>query len=205
MRKSFFISGITILLIFVISSNSFGDNQWINVGLEGGLVNALAINPQTPDTLYAGTFGGGVFESTDGGKNWSNPRIIAEADLRKGEERWITPRITLLKSGRLIVICDHDDYRHTHEDQPSGIWIWFSDDQGRTWSRPRLTGLPGIEPGRIIELADGTLLMSSHMAFRDTFKLGEFVMRSRDGGLTWADLSVISKDRVIRPGKPAIP
>jgi hypothetical protein len=137
-----------------------------------------------------------TLETTDEGKTWGNPKVIAEADVRKGEERWITPRITLQKSGRLIVICDHDDYKHAHEDQPSGIWIWFSDDEGRTWSRPRLTGVPGLEPGRIIELPDGTLLMSSHMAFRDNFKNAEFVMRSRDGGLTWEDLSVIAKDRI---------
>jgi hypothetical protein len=30
----------------------------------------LAINPVTPSTLYAGTGGGGVFESTDGGASW---------------------------------------------------------------------------------------------------------------------------------------
>jgi len=137
-----------------------------------------------------------TLETTDEGKTWGNPRVIAEADVRKGEERWITPRITLLKSGRLIVICDHDDYRHAHEDQPPGIWLWFSDDEGRTWSPPRLTGVPGLEPGRIIELPDGTLLISSHMAFRDNFKNAEFVMRSQDGGLTWGDLSIVAKDRV---------
>jgi hypothetical protein len=73
-----------------------------------------------------------TIETTDEGKTWGNPKVIAEADIRKGEERWVNPRMTLLKSGRLIVICDHDDYRHVHEDQPSGIWIWFSDDKGRT-------------------------------------------------------------------------
>ncbi len=70
MKNSLFISGIIILLIFA-SSNSFGDNQWISIGLEGESVSALAINPQTPDTLYAGTGGGGVFKSTDGGTNWT--------------------------------------------------------------------------------------------------------------------------------------
>jgi hypothetical protein len=137
-----------------------------------------------------------TLESTNDGKTWGNPKVIAEHDVRKGEERWITPRITLLKSGRLIIICDHDDYRHTHEDQPSGIWMWVSDDEGSTWSAPRLTGVPGLEPGRIIELPDGTLLISSHMVFRDNFKNAEFVMRSHDGGLTWQDMSVVAKDCV---------
>ena len=39
-------------------------------------INALALDPQTPATLYAGTWGvgtncGGVFKSTDGGGSWT--------------------------------------------------------------------------------------------------------------------------------------
>jgi hypothetical protein len=137
-----------------------------------------------------------TLESTDGGKTWGNSRVIAEADIRKGEERWVTPRLSRLRSGRLVIICDHDDYHYYHEDRPSGIWIWFSDDEGKSWSAPKLTGVPGIEPGRVLELADGTLLMNAHMAFRDNFKMAEFVMRSTDGGRSWKDLAVIAKDKV---------
>jgi photosystem II stability/assembly factor-like uncharacterized protein len=36
---------------------------------EKGLISALAINPQNPDTLYAGTYGG-VFKTIDGGATW---------------------------------------------------------------------------------------------------------------------------------------
>ena len=43
----------------------------MNTGLTNTDVYALAINPQTPDTLYAGTDGGGVFKSTNGGTNWT--------------------------------------------------------------------------------------------------------------------------------------
>ncbi len=137
-----------------------------------------------------------TLESADNGKTWGNPRIIAEANIAKGDERWVTPRITRLKSGRLIVICDHDDYHYYHEDRPSGIWMWTSDDDGKTWSRPHLTGVRGIEPGRVVELGDGTLLMNAHMAFRDNYKMAEFCMRSSDGGLTWKDLAIIAKDKV---------
>ncbi len=70
MRKSFFISVIVALSIFIVSSNSSGDNQWISIGPWGANVLALAINPQTPDTLYAGT-NAGVFKSTNGGTDWT--------------------------------------------------------------------------------------------------------------------------------------
>jgi len=39
-------------------------------GPPGGVVSALAIDPSTPATLYAGTEGSGVFKSTDGSASW---------------------------------------------------------------------------------------------------------------------------------------
>ena len=50
---------------------SAGENVWTSHGPEGGIILALAIDPATPTTLYAGTEGGGVYKSTDSGGNWS--------------------------------------------------------------------------------------------------------------------------------------
>ena len=47
-----------------------GINVWTSNGPEGGNVSALAIDPLTPGTLYAGT-NSGVFKSTDAGSSWS--------------------------------------------------------------------------------------------------------------------------------------
>src|SRR2546428_513962 len=46
--------------------------EWTYKGPDGGLVNALIIDPLTPTTLYAGT-DGGLYKSTNGGSNWSAP------------------------------------------------------------------------------------------------------------------------------------
>src|SRR5579862_2802115 len=60
-----------------------GPNVWTRLGPEGGSILALAIDPQSPSTVYAGTagpgttiyggteYGNGVFKSTDGGANWT--------------------------------------------------------------------------------------------------------------------------------------
>ena len=45
--------------------------HWIDVGLANTEVYALAIDPSNPNILYAGTFGAGVFKSTDGGAHWT--------------------------------------------------------------------------------------------------------------------------------------
>jgi len=44
---------------------------WTSHGPEGGDVISLAIHPNTPTTLYAGTRFGGVWTSVDRGANWT--------------------------------------------------------------------------------------------------------------------------------------
>jgi hypothetical protein len=42
--------------------------DWI--GPDGGLIAAIVIDPQNPFTMYAGSWGGGVYKSIDGGGTW---------------------------------------------------------------------------------------------------------------------------------------
>ena len=66
---------LTGLLILWITSQagtvSAGTDAWTSNGPEGGRIYALALDPATPTTLYAGTYGGGVFKSTNGGAAWN--------------------------------------------------------------------------------------------------------------------------------------
>jgi hypothetical protein len=65
-----FVFLINTLLLATSSACSLGsgEDRWSSV--EGGAINALAMDPVTPTTLYAGTVIG-VFKSTDGGGNWT--------------------------------------------------------------------------------------------------------------------------------------
>src|SRR3989449_2612036 len=60
-----------LLLVVSLHRAEAGVNVWTTNGPHSETINALAIDPQTPTTLYAGTSGHGVFKSTDGGGNWS--------------------------------------------------------------------------------------------------------------------------------------
>ncbi|MCG8351753.1 MAG: hypothetical protein MI924_28635 [Chloroflexales bacterium] len=64
---------IAILSIgtFPAAPTSAGINEWTGIGPEGGDIMALAIDPVTPDTLYAG-MQGGIYKSTDGAASWSH-------------------------------------------------------------------------------------------------------------------------------------
>src|SRR5438477_10566441 len=59
-----------LLLVVSFHRAEAGVNVWTTNGPHSETINALAIDPQTPTTLYAGTSGPGVFKSTDGGTTW---------------------------------------------------------------------------------------------------------------------------------------
>src|SRR2546428_11386415 len=59
-----------LLLVVSLHRAEAGVNVWTTNGPHSETINALAIDPQTPTTLYAGTSGPGVFKSTDGGGHW---------------------------------------------------------------------------------------------------------------------------------------
>ena len=65
---------------------SYSDGgKWVemNNGLYGGRAYSLAIDPINTQTIYAGTWYGGVFKSTDGGASWNaiNNGLPNNADI----------------------------------------------------------------------------------------------------------------------------
>jgi hypothetical protein len=62
---------VAIAVALSFSSVAYaGQSVWTSGGPYGGSIQALSIDPTTPATLYAGTFGGGVYKSTDFGGTW---------------------------------------------------------------------------------------------------------------------------------------
>ena len=133
-----------------------------------------------------------ILASDDGGKTWFKHREIDEADLVAGDERLVTPRLSYLNDGRLVAICDHDDDTHFHEDQPPGNWLYWSEDEGDTWTRQEENGILGFEPDRIIDLPDGTLGVATHLMRGDTQEFADVLWVSDDGGQRWTERSTIA-------------
>jgi hypothetical protein len=83
-------------------------------------------------------------------------------------------------------------------DSAPDLFAVTSHDRGRTWSAPcaqRTRRLAWASPyGRIIAAPDGGLLMPAYGAPDDAETTGPFdavVMRSRDGGTSWGDESLV--------------
>jgi len=65
-------TAITLCLICLFCSAHAQDSLWEDLGLYGGQMNAIAVAPDDPSILYAGSWmGDGLFKSTDSGKTWS--------------------------------------------------------------------------------------------------------------------------------------
>src|SRR2546422_2965001 len=79
---------LALSLLWPAAANS--QNVWTNHSPEGGTITALAIDPQTPATLYAGTQVGGVFKSIDGGARWQavNTGLVDDSLVAAARLSW---------------------------------------------------------------------------------------------------------------------
>ena len=136
-----------------------------------------------------------LLASDNQGATWFKHREVDRAELARGEERLVTPRLSQLKDGRLVVIVDHDDDGHFHEDQTPGNWLYWSSDGGDTWSpAQRENGIGGFEPDRVMDLPDGTLGVTSHLMRGETQEFAQVLWTSDDGGRSWTERSTIAHD-----------
>jgi photosystem II stability/assembly factor-like uncharacterized protein len=103
-----------------------------------------------------------LFRSTDGGKNWKFLSLV------KTDHELSEPTVAQLPSGRLVMMA-----------RPEGDICW-SDDNGKTWTKPVSFGMRMYEPG-LITLKDGTLL-----CLHGSYGAGGLrAIFSTDGGETW--------------------
>lgn len=63
------LSGLFALWIGVASDRALAAS-WVALGPEGADVTTLAVAASSPEVVYLGTFGGGVFKSTNGAASW---------------------------------------------------------------------------------------------------------------------------------------
>jgi hypothetical protein len=169
--------------------------------------------------------------STDGGKSWSAPVLVSECRgsggtlyMKRPQGGYIASQernqaVGQLPSGRIIVsFCLLNySYRSTGEQvvhaetdfgfENKGVFYCWSDDLGKTWSKPRPmsagpVGGKAIAPHwRIVSLADGTAMMSVYGSpnprYRGPVKPPKgtkklvTVVRSTDNGETWGDPSIV--------------
>jgi photosystem II stability/assembly factor-like uncharacterized protein len=96
-----------------VFKSSDGGANWHPVGLQGTNVAGLALDPQHPETVYAGTDEKGVVKSTDGGASW-HPAGLQGTNV-----------------GPLMLDPQHPRTLYAGEGDESGFFK--TTDGGRTW------------------------------------------------------------------------
>lgn len=129
--------------------------------------------------------------STDKGRTWSPKIPLTE----RGDKYnyYNCARISRMPDGKLAIICDYV----VGEDESVGgkIHLWFSEDNGESWSGPVATSAVGIVPDKLMVLKSGRWLISAHHRDSSHKKLAQFVWHSDDEGKTWSEERVLASDQ----------
>lgn len=185
----------------VIDKKQYQSLDYRLVGpFRGGRVTTVEGIPSKPSTYYMGTTGGGVWRTTDSGKNWNN---ITDGFLNVGSVGAVTvapsdPNVIYVGTGSA---CPRGNIS-------MGDGMYKSTDAGKSWTHIGLpeAGLIGDvvvdpdNPNRLYVAALGDI-------FGPNKQRGVF--RSEDGGKTWekvlfASDSTGAVDLAINPSNPRV-
>ena len=157
-------------------------------------VSSIVFDPNNPDILYAGTGegffnidavrGSGVFKSIDGGVTWNQlPATVPSSDKSSAAYSWFyVNRLAIAPNGTLLAATGTGSVGR----------IWRSTDGGATWS--------ATYTGRILDVrfdpnnSSKALASAISYIFTPSFQKTSHIVRSTNGGLTWADAQTFADD-----------
>jgi hypothetical protein len=135
-----------------------------------------------------------MVQSGDSGRTWSPPRVVVDTPFDDRD-----PSLTITRTGRLLMSYFVGD---SGTEPSAGVFVARSDDDGATWSEPvRVeTALAGsATSSKIIEAANGDLLIPIYGTPPRDANSRATMVRSRDGGRTWP-----GRDEVVIAATPGI-
>lgn len=141
--------------------------------------------------FFSGTYETGAiyaFESRDGGESW---QMLAKLDTPEGfgTPDLHEPYAVELPGGRIMGVIR---VQHKYKDGRGVFSVakCFSDDGGRTWTRPEMTGVNG-SPAHLLVHSSGAVVM---VYGRRERPFGERARVSCDGGVTFGEEIVIGNE-----------
>ncbi len=142
-------------------------------GLQGWSISKVAVDPTSPNRVYAGTLGNGVWLSEDSGQSWDKPSYG-----KKGPGKV-----------RGLKLHPHDPNTVYVGNEPIDLYV--SRNAGETWTTcDSIWAIPSVEsvvfPTRAIEphLRDIVINPDDPNTMYVALQVG-YMLKSQDGGATW--------------------
>jgi hypothetical protein len=155
------------------TSGTLGTWQALGPGNVGGRTRAILIDPSNPNTMYAAGVAGGVWKSTDAGTNWT-----AVSDFLAN----IAVTCMAFDPSNSSIIYAGTGEGFFNADAVQGAGIFKSTDAGLTWNR--LASTAPSTSTRFLFVNDIVVSNVDPQHIYAATRVG--VMRSLDGGATWA-------------------
>jgi hypothetical protein len=141
-----------------------GDNVWTSLGPEGGSIQAMVIDPQNSNTVYA-IAGGWIFKSTDQARTWK--------------------RVYLYPTSVLVIDPQNTDTLYAGT---AGGGILKSEDGGASWSAAS-SGFPTLPNGAYATVrtlvVDPQNPSTIYAAVNECCPVLPGIFKSTDGAATW--------------------
>jgi photosystem II stability/assembly factor-like uncharacterized protein len=168
LASSFLTTALGVALGPTAAEATTTSEPWSTSGPPGGLVAAIAIDPQNPRQVYAATYSAQVYWSADAGSTWH----AAEQPVTRRSD---THGLAVDPISGQVYATDNNG-------------VLRSDDAGVSWSVVAPAGTAGFYGGAIAEATDGTLY-----GLNDANPFG--VWHSTDHGVTWTPATEPPPDR----------
>jgi photosystem II stability/assembly factor-like uncharacterized protein len=165
--------------------------QWESVGPSniGGRVTSLACHPTHPERIWAGSAGGGIWQSNDAGQTWRS--VWNDQDVLN------VGSLALDRNNPDVIYCGTGEANLSLDSYP-GVGLYRSTNAGQSWqllAPSDKTGLPRRIGVIAIDPFDSKHLLVGGVGYGEVSQTGrDFggLYVSTDGGVTWARQTFVS-------------
>ncbi|MEO8726600.1 MAG: glycosyl hydrolase, partial [Acidobacteriaceae bacterium] len=183
------------------SKNPFQNLRFRNLGpaVAGGRISSVVGIPGNPKLYYAGSAGGGIFKSEDGGQSWK-PIFEHEATSSIGA-------IALAPSNSNLIWVGTGE-PNLRNDITTGHGVYFSPDAGATWQFKGLADAGQIA-NVIVNAHDPNIVLVGAVGHAWGPNSERGVFRSTDAGKTWQKVLYLDdktgvSDMAVDPTNPMV-